>query len=551
LRISHARRYREITNVLTRHGLGFLSGALGFHRLLPVDGLMFWRRGTQPITRPEHVRMAFEELGCTFVKLGQILSTRADLLPPSYQLELSKLQDTGPALKDTVVREIISTELGRPLEEVFSSFDSVPLACASIGQVHAATLLDGTEVAIKIRRPGIVEEIELDLEILEDLAAAAKRRWQLASHYDVVGLANEFAQTLRAETDYIREGRNADRFWVNFNGDKSVHVPRPFWGLTTQRVLTLERIHGIKIDDLGTPDSAGVDRVEVASRGARMVLKMIFKDGFFHADPHPGNFFIEPGGRIGLVDFGMVGTVDVRAREQLIWALVAFIGTEADRQVDALYDVGVARKRVDRAWLRRDLEQLHSRYYGKPIGDIPIRALLVDVLGLIRRHHLQLPANFALLAKTVMMHEGLVRQLDPSFNFTAVLVPYARRMIGQQYSPASLARSLGNASLDAARLGLELPHLARRILGDLERGEMEVAVRPAGFEPLLRRVERIANRIVLGIIAASFVIGLAVLLSAYHVRQEQGPVIILVVGFVLASAVGAYVAWGILRSGRS
>jgi ubiquinone biosynthesis protein len=531
--------------------LGFLSGVIGLERLNPLQRFSARRRSLPPISRPEHVRLAFEELGCAFIKLGQIMSTRGDLVPPSYQVELAKLQDTGPVIPEAVVREVIMAELGRPVEELFASFDPVPLASASIGQVHAATLRDGTEVAIKVRRPGVVEQIEIDLEILENLAATARRRSALADYYDVVGLAHEFGQILRAETDYVREGQNADRFWANFVGEDSIRIPRPFWELTTQRVLTLERIRGIKIDDLEALDEAGIDRSTVASHGARMVLKMIFKDGFFHADPHPGNFFIEPTGRIGLMDFGMVGYVDERIRDQMIWGLVAFTGTEGDRQVDALFDLGIARKRVDRAWLRRDLEQLHARYYGKPIGDIPIRAALIDVLGIIRRHRLQLPASFALLSKTVLMHEGLVRQLDPSFNFTAVLVPYARTMIGQQFSPVSLARLLGRAGLDAARLGLELPHLVRRILGDVERGELEVVVRPTGFEPLVRRMERIANRVVLGIIAAAFVIALAVLLSAYHVRQEQGPVIILVVGFALASGLGAYVAWSILRSGRS
>jgi ubiquinone biosynthesis protein len=315
-------------------------------------------------------------------------------------------------------------------------------------------------------------------------------------------------------------------------------------------VLTLERVRGIKIDNFAALDAAGIDRCVVAARGADAVLKMIFRDGFYHADPHPGNFFIEPGGRINVVDFGMVGTVDERSREQLVWALIAFASDDPERQVDTLFELGVARKRVDRANLQRDVEHLRARYYGRPVGEIEIRPVLRDVLSFVRTHRLQLPLGFALMVKTVVMHENLVTQLDPSFDFTAVLVPYARRLMMRHYSPLAWARWAGQAAVDAARLATELPQQARRLVAALERGDLELAVRPSGFDPVLRRIERIANRVVLGIVAASFVIALAVLLAAYHVRPEQGVVSILLLGFIGAVALGAYVAWSILRSGR-
>jgi len=367
----------------------------------------------------------------------------------------------------------------------------------------------------------------------------------------VVGLVQEFAQTLRAETDYIREGRNAERFIANFSGDDSVHFPCVFWEQTTGRVLTLQRITGIKIDDFAALDAAGVDRAGIASTGAQMVLKMVFADRFFHADPHPGNFFIEPGGRIGVVDFGMVGTVGSRVQEQLTWALLAYASEDPDRQVDALYELGVAGHHVDRAALKRDVEHLRARYYGRPVGEIAIRPVVNDVLGVVRRHRLHLPPGYALLLKTVLMHESLVTRLDPGFEFTAVLVPYGRRMMLRHFSPLGWGRSVGQAGLDLARLGVELPQQLRRLLSSLQRGDLELAVRPIGFETLLRRIERTTNRLVLGILAAAFVVALAVLLSAYHVRSDPQMGAILIVGFVLASVLGIYVAWSILRSGRS
>jgi len=535
--------------VLARHGLGFFISVTGLERFVPFQ--RFLNRGyEQPLSRPEHVRLALEELGPTFIKLGQILSTRADLLPAAYQLELAKLQDAVPSLKPGVVSSIIESEFGRPVEAVFGSFDQVPLAAASIGQVHAATLRDGTAVVVKVQRPDVVEQIEQDLHILRNLATTASRRWPVAEEYDVVGLVQEFAQTLRAETDYIREGKNAEQFSANFAADASVHFPCVFWEQTTTRVLTLERIAGIKIDDFAGLDAAGVDRRRIAMNGARMVLKMVFRDRFFHADPHPGNFFIEPDGRIGVVDFGMVGTVGPRIQEQLVWALLAYISEETDRQVDSLYDLGVAGHHVDRAALKRDVEHLRARYYGRPVGDIAIRPVVNDVLGVVRRHRLHLPPGYALLLKTVLMHESLVTRLDPSFEFTTVLVPYARGMMIRHFSPLGWGRSVGQAGIDLARLGIEFPQQLRRLLSSLQRGDLELAIRPTGFEPVLRRVERTANRVVLGILAAAFIIALAVLLSAYHVRNDSQMGAVLIVGFVLASVLGLYVAWSILRSGR-
>ena len=288
-------RYRQITWALGRHGLGFLVSILGLDRFVPLHhGVLGYTRRIQPYTRPERVRLTFEDLGVTFIKLGQILSTRADLMPPAYQTELAKLQDEAPPLPENVVRQVIAGELGRPVEEVFKTFEAQPLAAASIGQVHAATLQDGTEVVVKVQRPGSVDQIHQDLKILETLAATARRRWALAEQYDAVGLVNEFGQTLRAETDYVREGQNAERFRENFAGDEDVYFPKVFWETTTRRVLTLERVRGIKIDNFAALDAAGIDRSEVARRGADTVLKMVFRDGFYHADPHPGTSSSSP-----------------------------------------------------------------------------------------------------------------------------------------------------------------------------------------------------------------------------------------------------------------
>lgn len=549
---SHADRYRQIADALGRHGLGYLTGTLGLDRFIPFHrGLLGHAPRPEPYTRPEHVRLAIEDLGATFIKLGQILSSRPDLMSPDYLVELAKLQDHAPPVPTDQVREVLTAELGRPPEEVFARFEAVPLAAASIGQVHGATLADGTEVVVKVRRPGVVELIDEDLEILQNLAATASRRWAGARNYDLVGLAQEFASGLRAELDYIREGRNAERFAASFAGDPTVHIPRVYWETTTSRVLTLERIRGFKITDRAELDAAGIDRPELARRAARIILKMIFDDGFFHADPHAGNFFIEPGNRIALIDFGLVGTVEEQTREQLARVLLALNSRESERLVDTLLDFGVARGRVDRGALRRDLDHLLSRVYTQSIGEIALGPVLGETLAIVRRHHLQLPATLALLLKTAIMEEGLGAQLDPDFRLTEVLAPYAQRLVMRQYSPFVWARRLGQSGLEAAQLGVELPLQLRRLLGDLERGGLEVSARLTDFEPLVHRLEHLANRLVLGVLAAAFVNGLAILLSAYHPpgwEQWAGPMA--AVGFALAAGLGLVLAWSIVRTWR-
>ena len=550
-REARARRYRQIGEVLARHGLDYFLSLTGLERALPLHRPPFGRDTAQKArSRPEQLRLALEELGTTFVKLGQILSTRPDLLPPEYQAELAKLQDQVAPIPSEQAIEVLTGELGRPLDELFAEFDPEPMAAASIGQVHTARLQDGTDVVVKIRRPGVVEQVDQDLDILQNLAAAASRRWAAAEQYDLVGLAQEFAQTLRAELDYIREGRSAERFARNFAGDPRIRIPRVFWEATTSRVLTLERVRGIKIDDAPSLDAAGINRPLLARHSSEIILKMVFEDGFFHADPHPGNFFVEPDGRIGLIDFGMAGVVDDATQAQLVDVFIAVTSQDPERMVDALLDLGVAGRRVNRNLLRRDLEHLLSRYYGLPLGEIKLTPMLTEAIAVIRRHSLHLPPNLALLLKTLMMDEALGTRLDPSFQLPTVLVPYAQRIMRRQYSPLLWARRFGRSGLEAARLSAELPQHLRRLIGELERGGLEVGMRPEGFDALVRRFERIANRIVLGIITAAAMIGLAILLSVYRPPiADQWAGAAFGLGFILVAALGTYLAWIILRSG--
>lgn len=534
----HLNRSRQIASVLLVHGWDFLRNG--------EEGK------SSPAARPMHLRLALEELGATFVKLGQILSTRADLLPPEYLAELSKLQDSATPVPFEAIQEVLVSELDQPIEKLFAEFDPKPLAAASIGQAHAAVLWDGTEVVVKIRRPGVVEQVNEDLEILKELAATASRHLQFAERYDLAGLVEEFSQTLRSELDYIREGHSAERFAENLADDPGIHVPRVFWEATTARVLTLERIRGIKINDLEGLDKQGTDRRWLANYAASVVLKMVCEDGFFHADPHPGNFFIEPNGTIGLIDFGMVGVLDQRTQELLADLLIAINHVDAGRLVDVFLDLGVTRKRIDRALVSRDIERLLSTYWGLPLGELRVSALLNDVYTVMRRHQLHLPPNLALLLKTVIMIEGVGVNLDPDFHLTESLTPYTERLVMRRYSPVKWFRDLGRAGLDLAKLSAEMPQYFRRIVNAAQDGNLQIGMRPEGFDPVINRLERIANRIVLGVIAAAFINGLAVLVSVYKPPGwERWAWVVFAFGFACALLLGVYLALSILRPKHS
>lgn len=546
---NHRERYREIAETLSRHGLGYLVGVLGLERRVPFErGLLGHERRAEPYTQPEHVRLAFEQLGATFVKLGQILSTRSDLLGLDYQVELAKLQDAVPPLPREVVREILLQELGQEAEEAFASFDLAPLAAASIGQVHAATLHDGTEVVVKLRRPGVVEQIAEDLEILRNLTVHASRHWEAAADYDLVGLVEEFAKTLQAELDYLREGRSAERFAANFALDDEVHIPRVFWETTTARVLTLERVYGIKVSDLDALDQAGIDRRALAELATRVTAKMVFEDGFFHADPHPGNFFVEAGGRLGVIDFGMVGEIDDRLRGQLGTLLAALARTDPDRITDAVLGLSTARGPVDRATLRADLAALVASNEGLTVSEIALGSVIEQALGIVRRHHLQLPHELALLLKMIVMNEGMAGALDPDFQLGTVLAPYARRLVAGHLSPVAFARRLGQAGIDVAQFGTDLPDHLRRLLERLERDDVEVHLRADELEPLIVRAERLGNRLVAGMITAAFIEGIAELVAADPGRRRAWERPMLTFGVGAAGTLGGYLACTARRS---
>ncbi|GBD16296.1 putative protein kinase UbiB [bacterium HR26] len=545
----HRRRVAEIVAVLSRHGLGWLLDQLGFGTLATRERGRFRRpRLDHRATGAVHLRMALEELGPTFIKIGQVLSTREDLLPAEYISELARLRDRVPPVPtDAVVQEIERT-FGRPLADLFSEFDPEPLASASIGQVHAARLRIGTAVVVKVRKPGIAEAIEEDLAILAQLARVAQRRAPLAEFYDLVGLVDEFAWTIRAELDYRREGRNADKLRQQFSGNPDIVIPSVIWERTAESVLTLKRIDGIPIDDVAALDRAGIDRSALAQRAARFVLDAILVHGFFHADPHPGNFAVLPDGRIVAYDFGMVGRLDPETRDNLLEGLVGVIRQEPDRVIDALIRLNIIRHEAERAGLRRDLQHLIDRYYGMALGEYRLQEVIGDLLAIVRRRRLVLPTELMLVLKTLMMHEGVGRHLDPKFEPFTVAEPYVRRILLERYLPQNWLPRFAETADDSIRLLIELPRRIDRLLRQLEHSDIEVTMHIAEAQQIIQRLSAMINRLIIAILVAAGLISLGLLLSVWHpdwLLAWLGPV--MGVGVVLVLLTSLLLAWRVLR----
>ncbi|HYI26009.1 MAG TPA: AarF/ABC1/UbiB kinase family protein [Thermomicrobiales bacterium] len=538
--LNHMDRYREVAMTLARHGLGFLISGLALDRWVALVDATPGHTRTH-VTNAAHVRMALEELGPTFIKVGQLLSTRSDLLPPEYVDELSKLQADAPPVKSEVVLDVIRAELGSDVNELFAHFDEAPLASASIGQAHAATLKDGTPVVVKVRRPGAVAQIQDDLEILENLAIQASDRWEAVADYNVVAIVDQFAGTIRAELDYLKEGKNAERFAQNFSGG-DIHIPRVFWSMTTSRVLTLERITGLKVDDLGALDEAGVDRSQVIRRAVDAISQMVFTDGFFHADPHPGNLFIEPGGRIGLIDFGMVGTIQPEMRDRIAALFVALLADDPEPITAALIPLTSSGRRVDRERLRRDVAHFMTLYQGRELGELEIGHLLSELMVTLRRHRLQLEPPLVMLLRMLSMVEGMGLRLDPTFRLGVALRPYATHLAAQQLSPGVIAGRVGRAGYQLAALGLELPEKLRSLADSIGPDGAQVHLGASEFEPMVGRIEKMGNRLVAAIIASALIGGIGQLTSGSDSRWRSWNGRLMGAGVGAVGSLGAYLA---------
>ncbi len=547
----HWRRYRDIAQILLRHGFYQLIDLLELAPFISLPARwLHRRRPDEELTAPQRLRRAIEELGPTFIKLGQVLSTRPDFIPPDFVAELARLQDNTPPFSAAAARTLIETELGQPLDSLFARFEDTPIAAASLGQVHRAVLPGGEHVAVKVQRPNIEQTINTDLDILFDLAQLAQARTPLGQSYNLTEIAEEFAATLRDELNYAREGHNADRFRHNFADDPGVYIPRIYWECTTRRVLVLEEIAGIKINDVTALDAAGTDRHAIALESARLLIKQVFEHSFFHADPHPGNFYVLPPcvgedhPRIGAMDFGMVGEIDPRTREHALHLLILVERRDVEGIVDEFLRMGIVEwGQFDRPRLERDVRRFLNHYLGKPLKEWRAREMMSEALPITFRHHLHFPSELWLLAKVLVMSEGVAQQLDPEFDLFRVAEPYARELYAEMVSP----RAIGRRALEGlGEWGEELvflPQQLRRIVERMERGSLQVVVRDEARAGQAERWDRMASRLAASILIAAFIVAVSLLvplLSTDPWRLLAAALIVL--GFVNATGLTIWLA---------
>jgi ubiquinone biosynthesis protein len=511
----HFGRYRQIAAVLVKYQLKEPIEMLGLERYLPLRWMppaLPWQK--QKYSKAERMRLALEEMGTTFVKLGQIISTRADLVPAEYVKELVKLQNALKPLPAELIKEVIVAELGHPMDQIFASFDDQAIGVASIGQVHAAKLKDGTDVVVKVQKPGVQAQVDEDMEILRQLAASASQGSEIARQYDLKGVVQETSETLRAEMDYVREGHSAEYFANFFAPDSRVHIPKIFWDYTTQKVVTMERIHGIGILNTAALANAHYDLKDLAKRSTNLWLKMIFEGIAFHADPHPGNLFVEDGGRLGLIDFGMISLVDDETREYLIKTVKAILDRDLDLLIDSLVDLGAVSKETSRDNLRTDLKHIMSHYPKLTVVELQGNSNLGELLAVLRQNHVQLPSNTFLLLKTVAMAHSLGIRLDSDFDIVALLEEYIKKVVDKKYSFTAVVRQLPGTIADLASFGAALPERVTRLIKSVERGDIEVRTNVSGIEVHLEHLERIINRMIIGMIIAAVIIGLSLVYLA-------------------------------------
>jgi ubiquinone biosynthesis protein len=532
-------RVTEIGRVATRHGFGYV-----LDRRRASDGEPDADRGRR-------LREMLDELGPTFVKFGQLLSTRPDVVPPDIIVELRKLQDDVSPVPIQDVERVVHAELGLTIEQAFLDFEEQPIAAASIGQVHRATLPNDVHVVVKVQRPNAARQIESDLRLMASAARVARERVRQLDFIDAGELVEEFGRSIRLELDYQQEARNAETFRRNFAGDERVAVPRVWWRYTTSRLLTLDRLEGTHIRDLELDTWPDEDRRALAHTLTDAWMTMIFRHAFFHGDPHPSNILQLEDGRLGLIDFGLAGRLTDMDMARLTRLFVDAATENVGALPRRLADLGVRYPRDREEELRSRLEELYYRYYGSRLSDIdPIEAIR-EGLSLIYAMNLRLPTRFVILDKAIATLGSVAAEVYPDFNVFEVARPYARQLISERFSPRRVALQARGEVQDLAEIALEVPRQVHDILNELRDGELEVKISNPGIDDLAHHMDVSVNRIAVALVILGGLVGS----SLIGVLASKGPHLlglhlISVVGFVLSGVFGVWLLWGVFRSGR-
>lgn len=548
-------RLQDIASVLIRWGFGDMVKRMGMAGVLEKAGrLLHWQaveEGRLRMDVPTRLRCTLQDLGPTFVKLGQVLATRVDLLPPAWIDELGKLQNAVPALPWDAVLPQLREDLGAEPEAVFARVEHEPLAAASLAQAHRAWLADGSAVVLKIRRPGIRDTVEADLRLLKHLAVIVEKNLPELRRYHPQRIVQQFSASLRRELDFAAECRNAERIAHNFAGRDDIVIPRVYWQWTCERLNVQECLEGVPGRDLAAVDAMGLDRVQLARTGAGLVLKMVLEDGFFHADPHPGNIFYMPDGAIGVIDFGMVGRVTEQRRFQIVRLLHGLVVHDSAAVAEVLADWTEENNDIDEVRLQESADVFVDQYRGVPLKDLRMGAMLGDVTAMLREHGLSLPADLALMIKAFLTLEGMGRQLDPDFDMASEARPYLERAMLERFAPDVLVRRGRRTLSGLVDLLRDLPRDVHRLLQSARRGKLQMHIEVDTLRAFGEQVDRAANRLTMGIITASLVIGSSIVMNSVGGGVSNRWLMALgVLGFVGAALCGVWILFSIWRSGR-
>ncbi len=553
VRYRHIGRYGEIGSVLVKYGFGDLLSRLNVERYISVGRRIFRvkkKKQIEEVSRWDRIRMALEELGPTFIKLGQFASNRPDILPADLITSLEKLQDSVPPFSEPEALKTIEEEFGKPVGQIFRTFEYTPFASASIAQVHKATLHNGQEVAVKVQRPRINEQIVIDIEIMYHLASLLEKHIQGMDVFNPTQLVDEFAGAIRKELDFTVEALHIDHFTNNFKDDPNIYIPRVYHEYTGRKVITTEFIHGIKISNVKELQDACIDPRETASRGASLVLKQIFVHGFFHADPHAGNILVKEGNIICFLDLGMTGIITPTSREWLGSIIVGIASRDSQRIVKTLYDM--SNQKIER---REDLEyeitELIQEYGSRSLATINIGEVLNRLSRLLVVHRLRVIPGFYLLVKAMVTMEGIGYKLDPDFNMMEHLEPFAKKLVQEQFGFGNLAREGVDTVQDFFFLLRDLPSEARDILQLMKAGKVRFEFEHRGLDPVMRKLDTMINRVVYGLMLASLVIGSSIVVLSNVPPKFYGLPVIGIAGFLIAAFMGFGLIISIRRQDKS
>ena len=550
------KRYRQIIGVFISYGFGGIIEQLNidYYFALGKNIITLNRSGRKKLIRysnAQRFRMVLEELGPTFIKFGQMISTRHDFIPPAVINELKKLQDDVPSFPYEEVVAVIESSMEAKIHEVFPEFIVEPVAAASISQVHKARLVSGEQVAVKVQRPGIAATIETDIDIMMNLARLIDRHVQELQIYDTVGVVREFAKTIRKELDFQIEGRHVDRFAANFKDDPNVFITPIHWAVSTREVLTMDWVEGIKIDNIEALIEAGLDPKIIAENGATLILRQVLEFGIFHGDPHPGNLMVLPDNVIAPLDFGIVGHLDEELKQLVLDLVLAIISRDIRQLTSILSTVGVIDEDlVNMRELHADLYDFVDRYYGIPLHQLEVATLIKDFIAITSHHHIRFLPDMMLLVKTLVTIEGVGRNLDPDFDMISHAAPFVKELVAKRMSPKYLSKIAWRQLRELQNLMKMLPRETQEILKKISKGKLKIEYEHVGLDPLGKNLDRIANRLSFSLIVSATIVASSLIMMTDTGYMFMGYPVLGIIGYLAAGGLGFWLAIAILRSGR-